>query len=47
MKAPCELQNALAGLLVAGKLTRIDGVGSMEDITARVLAAINGLPSAG
>ena len=31
----------------AGKLTRIDGVGSMEDITARVLAAINGLPSAG
>ena len=31
----------------AGKLTRIDGVGSMEDITARVLAAIEGTPSAG
>ncbi|MCX7556110.1 adenylate kinase [Xanthomonadaceae bacterium JHOS43] len=31
----------------AGKLARIDGVGSMDEITARVLAAIAGLSTSG
>lgn len=31
----------------AGKLARIDGVGSMEEITARVLGAIGSEPAAG